>query len=194
MAAYYTFLDNALVRRDYTLNGIDSIFYDGEWSNVQAIQNAANANIYGVQVGLDMMLPKGFGITSQFNYQTGEEELDDGSTAPLRHAAPWFGITHFTWKWNRIMADLYSQYSGEVTYENLAPSERDKDYMYAIDSNGNPYSPSWYTLNFKVMYQFNNNLMADAGIENFTNQRYRPYSSGIVASGINFILSLKLNF
>ncbi|HEY9115042.1 MAG TPA: TonB-dependent receptor, partial [Bacteroidales bacterium] len=107
VAAYYTLLDNALVRRDYTLDGIDSIYYDGEWSNVQAIQNAANAYIYGVQIGLDMMLPKGFGISSQFNFQKGEEELDDGSTAPLRHAAPWFGLTHFTWKWNRIMADLY---------------------------------------------------------------------------------------
>lgn len=194
VAAYYTILNNALVRRDYSLNGTDSIFYDGEWSNIQAIQNAANAYIYGVQIGLDMMLPKGFGISSQFNYQKGEEELDDGSTAPLRHAAPWFGITHFTWKWNRIMADLYSEYSGEVSYENLAPSEKDKAYMYAIDANGNPYSPAWYTLNFKVMYQFNNNLMTDVGIENFTNQRYRPYSSGIVAPGVNFIFSLKVNF
>lgn len=194
VAAYYTLLNNALVRRDYTLNGIDSIYYDGEWSNIQAIQNAASAYIYGIQIGVDMMLPKGFGISSQFNYQKGEEELDDGTTAPLRHAAPWFGITHFTWKWKRMMADLYGQYSGEVTYENLAPSERDKEYLYAIDSNGNPYSPSWYTLNFKVSYLFNNNLMADFGIENFTNQRYRTYSSGIVAPGLNFIVSLKLNF
>jgi hemoglobin/transferrin/lactoferrin receptor protein len=191
---YYTYLNNALVRRDYLLDGNDSIWYDGEWSNVQAIQNAANAYIYGIQVGLDVNLPQGLGISSQFNYQKGEEELEDGSKAPLRHSAPWFGITHFTWKWNRVMADFYSQYSGEVSNADLAPSEQEKPYMYAADAEGNPYSPSWYTLNFKVMYQFSNYLMADFGIENITNQRYRPYSSGIVAPGTNFILSLKVNF
>ena len=36
--AYYTLLTNALVRRDYTLDGQDSIYYDGELSKVQAIQ------------------------------------------------------------------------------------------------------------------------------------------------------------
>ncbi|MFT7154314.1 MAG: hemoglobin/transferrin/lactoferrin receptor protein, partial [Alteromonas macleodii] len=32
------------------------------------------------------------------------------------------------------------------------------------------------------------------GVENISDQRYRPYSSGIVAPGRNFILSLKARF
>ena len=35
-AAYYTYLDNALVRRDFTFNGEREIFYNGVLSNVQA--------------------------------------------------------------------------------------------------------------------------------------------------------------
>jgi hemoglobin/transferrin/lactoferrin receptor protein len=194
LSAFYILLDNAMVRRDYTLHGQDSIEYDDEMSKVQAIQNAAQAYVYGIQADLEANLPVGFGITSHFNYQKGEEELDDNSTAPLRHAAPWYGSTHFTYTRNRLKADLYGVYNGEVSYENLAPSEQDKAYIYAIDSDGNPYSPSWYTLNFKVLYQLTDYLALNAGIENLTDQRYRPYSSGITAAGMNFIASVKATF
>jgi len=42
---------NAMVRRNFQLNGLDSIDYDGTLSQVQAIQNAAVAQVYGLQVG-----------------------------------------------------------------------------------------------------------------------------------------------
>ena len=38
LASYYTFLDNALIRSDFEINGASQIIYDGELSNVQAIQ------------------------------------------------------------------------------------------------------------------------------------------------------------
>lgn len=194
VTGYYTLLQNAMVRRDYSLNGQDSIMYDGEMSRIQAIQNAANAYVYGIQFGLEIKLGSGFGVSSQFNYQKGEEELDDGSTSPLRHAAPWFGITHFTYSLDRLKLDLYGMYNGEVSYKNLPDEERGKDYMYAIDKNGNPYSPSWYTLNIKALYVLNDMISVSAGIENLTDIRYRPYSSGLVAPGRNFILSLQAAF
>src|SRR5690606_33226746 len=40
MATFYTKLENAPVRRDFSLNGETEIMYQGELSNVQAIQNA----------------------------------------------------------------------------------------------------------------------------------------------------------
>jgi hemoglobin/transferrin/lactoferrin receptor protein len=194
VAGYFTFLDEALVRRNFTLNGQDSIVYDGTLSQVQAIQNAANAHVYGIQAGLELKLPAGFTLSSRFNFQKGEEELDDGSTAPLRHAGPWFGATHLIYRRDRLKADFYGVYNGEISYEDLAPEEQSKPHIYATDANGNPYSPSWYTLNLKVQYQLADLLMLIAGIENITDQRYRPYSSGIVAPGRNFIVALKTSF
>ena len=194
MTVYYTWLDDALVRRDFTLNGQDSLLYLGEMSRVQAVQNAASAWVYGLQAGLEVKFPVGFGLSSRFNYQRGEEELDDGSTAPLRHAAPWFGVTRFTYKRDRVRTELYAVYNGRVTYENLAPEERGKTYMYAIDEDGNPWSPGWYTLNFKLLWQTTPYLIISGGIENITDRRYRPYSSGIAAPGRNFIVSLKATF
>ncbi len=193
-AAYYTILENAMVRRDFTLNGNDSIMYDGTMSKVQAIQNAAVANVYGVQAGLEIQLGAGFGFSTDFNYQKGTEELDDGTTSPSRHAAPMFGNSKLFYSANKLNMQFYTFYSAGKTFEELPLEEQSKTEIYAIDENGKPYSPSWYTLNFKANYQFTDNLLVGAGIENITDQRYKPYSSGIVAAGRNFVISIKANF
>ncbi|HRZ41940.1 MAG TPA: TonB-dependent receptor [Bacteroidales bacterium] len=194
ISVYATLLQDALVRRDFTLNGQDSILYDGEMSKVQAIQNAAEARVYGVQAGLEAKLPAGFGFTSDFNYQKGEEELDDGSVSPSRHAAPWFGVTRLTYGSHSLKLEINAQYSGKKTYEELPEEEKAKTEIYALDDDGNPWSPGWYTLNFKALYKLNSQLSVTAGIENITDQRYRPYSSGICAAGRNFMFGLKAGF
>lgn len=194
VTGYYTYLQNALVRRDFTLNGQDSIIYEGQLSQVQAIQNAASAFVYGVQAGVEIKLPIGFSVLSRFNYQKGVEELDDGTTGPMRHAGPWFGSSHLTFTRNKLKLDLYAIYNGAILNDDLAIEEQDKDHLYASDENGMPYSPGWYTLNFKAIYQFDNNFQLSTGLENITNQRYRPYSSGLAAPGISFILSVRAMF
>jgi hemoglobin/transferrin/lactoferrin receptor protein len=194
VTGYYTILENALVRRDYSLNGEDSVIYNGTMSQVQAIQNAAVATVYGIQAGLDIKLRSGFGLSTDFNYQVGREELDDGSVSPSRHAPPWFGITRILYSVNKLNMQFYGVYSGEKKFKDLPQEEQGKTEIYAIDKNGDPWSPGWYTLNFKAMYQFTNNFSVSAGLENITDQRYRTYSSGIVAPGRNFILSIKADF
>jgi hemoglobin/transferrin/lactoferrin receptor protein len=194
LSAYITRLDNAMVRRDFTLNGLDSLMYDGQMSKVQALQNAAKADIWGVEAGVEVMLPAGFTLSSNINYQHGEEELDDGTTSPSRHAPPWYGVSRLTWQAPRINLQLYALYSGERKFADMPEEEKSKPEIYAVDADGNPWSPGWYTLNFKAMYQFADHLTVSAGMENLTDQRYRPYSSGIVAAGRNFVLSLKATF
>ncbi|MBN2612929.1 MAG: TonB-dependent receptor [Bacteroidales bacterium] len=193
-SVFFTYLDNAMVRRDFSLNGSDSLVYNGEMSRVQAIQNAAKAWVWGIQAGVDLKLPAGFGISAKINYQKGREELDNGSEAPLRHAAPLYGNFHLTYSANRFKITFYEVFNGGIPFNELAPSEQRKPHLYALDSNDNPYSPSWHTLNLKAIYQITDNILLSSGIENITNQRYRMYSSGITAPGINFIISLKAAF
>ena len=194
LTGYYTVLDNALVRRDFTLNGQDSILYDGELSQVQAIQNAAVASVYGIQAGLEIKLPSGFGIASEFNYQVGEEELDDGTTSPSRHAPPYFGLTRISYTEEKLNLMLYANYSGEKEFEDLPQEEQGKTEIYAIDENGDPFSPGWLTLNFKAMVQIEKNFFITAGVENITDRRYRPFSSGIVAPGRSLVMAFKVSF
>lgn len=194
ITGFYTYLDNAMVRRDFTLNGQDYIMYDGQLSRVQAIQNAANATIYGIQIGTDIVLPAGFEFSGQFNIQEGEEELDDGTKSPARHTAPWFGTGHLKYRANRLLFDFYGVYNQKIAYKDLPVGEQGKAHMYAEDKDGNPYSPQWLTLNLKASYETGNIFSFSAGVENITDRRYRPYSSGIVSPGRNLIFSVKASF
>ena len=194
LTGFYTILQNALVRRDYLLNGQDSIFYDGILSRVQAIQNAAVAHVYGLQAGLEIKIPGGFGFSTDLNLQKGEEELDDGSNSPSRHAAPFFGVSRISYQANRLQLQFYAMYQGERSFEELPQEEQAKTEIYAKDADGNNYAPSWYTLNLKALYELNDRFRISAGLENLTDQRYRPYSSGISAAGRNFILSASVHF
>jgi len=194
VSLYYTYLDNAMVRRPYTLNGQDSILYGGEMSQVQAIQNAAFAKVYGFQLGIEIKLPAGFMLLGDINYQKGEEELEDGTVSASRHAAPFFGVTRLRYQFKKLTMEINGFYQAERAYQNLAREEQAKDEIYAKDANGNNYAPQWYTLNFKGMLQLSESVGLSAGIENITDQRYRPYSSGISGAGRNFVLALRASF
>ncbi|HLO91900.1 MAG TPA: TonB-dependent receptor [Lentimicrobium sp.] len=194
-SVYYTLIDNALARRSYSYNGVDSIMYDGLLSRVEAIQNITNAYVYGIQAGIELTMLKGLKLQSKLSYQYGREQSADSlKYYPLRHAAPLFGTTHLMAEVNHLQADLYANYNAGVDYDQLPYAEAADGAPYAKDENGLPYIPGWYTLNFKATWFINKNLSVNAGVENITNQLYRPFASGITAPGINFIGSLKVSF
>jgi hemoglobin/transferrin/lactoferrin receptor protein len=193
-ATYYTYLVDALVRRDFDFNGNAQLRYQGELSNVQAIQNAAKAYVYGFEFGLDAFLSDHLSLSSNLTITEGVEEDSDGTDTPARHAAPTFGDFHIIWKNQKLRTSVFLNYNGELAFNELAVSERSKEFIFASDRNGNPYSPSWYTLNFRSQYTLSSKVVATLNLENFTNQRYRSYSSGIVAPGTNLILGVAYNF
>lgn len=194
LSAYYTYLDQAMVRRPFQVGGQDSILFNGELSRVFAIQNAAFARVYGFHLGFEARIPGGFSLLSKYNFQIGQEEMDSGQKSRSRHAAPPNGLTRLSYSREGMTFQLSAQYSSEVSFENLNEEERQKPAIYARDENGNPWSPAWFILNFKAQMKLGERISVSGGIENLTDQRYRPYSSGIVAPGRNFILSLNLKF
>ncbi len=190
ITAFYSYLDNAMVRRDFTLNGQDSIMYDGEMSKVQAVVNAGYANIYGASFLANIQIVKHLGFKTALTYIKG---LDDEGYA-LRHAPPLYGNSALVFEKNRLKVELSASYNAKVNYEDLAPSERDKPHLYATDSVGNPYSPSWWTLNYRMAYSFNDKFMTNFAVENILDKRFMSYASGIAAPGRNFIFSFRYSF
>ncbi len=194
VAAYYTHISNAMVRRDFKFNGQDSIFFRGEKQKVLAIQNAAAAYVYGLHFDTKVYLPMGFELSTQFNWQRGKEELDNGTHSPLRHAAPFFGKAALAYTQNRLQMELYTLFQGKRSHADMPEEEKTKTEMYALDANGKVYAPAWITLNLKAQYKAGTNLWLNVGVENLTDLRYRYYSSGISAPGRNFIASVTYNF
>jgi hemoglobin/transferrin/lactoferrin receptor protein len=187
ISAFYSYLDNAMVRRPYTFNGHDSIIYDGVLSQVVALQNTDYATIYGVQAGVFGDVNSFLQAKANINYTRGQSSDGQG----LRHVAPLFGQVGLIFKHGWFKADLNWIYNGELTADRMAPSEQGKDYLYLTDENGQTYSPSWSTLNLKMSFKLNHYLELLGGIENILDERYRPYSSGIAAAGRNFYITVR---
>ncbi len=190
LTLFYTFLTDAMVRRDFTIDGQDSIMYDGVLSKVEAVVNASSANIYGASFTAFTRFLKSFSLRTNLTYTYGRDDED----TPLRHVAPLFGSTALAYKSKRTEVELYANYNSGKSFNDLAPSEARKPHIYATDENGNPYSPAWWTLNIKSSTKITEFLRINFGIENILNKRYRPYSSGIVSPGRNFIVSLRASF
>jgi len=191
-AGYYSLLKDAMIRKEYTFNGLPKINYMGNPSWVQAVQNVTQIKVYGIQAGLSFFY-KGIGLKSAISYQNGKEQNDSLIYYPLRHAAPMFGSTHLTYQFKKFKCDFYVVHNAKMKYEDLALTERISQ-SYAKDENGLPYCASWYTLNFKVAYYISQYVVLNMGIENISDRLYRPYSSGINAPGKNIIASLKAKF
>ena len=203
-AVYYTHLYNSMIRSPFSMTVdsddpsgssiINQIIYDGELSDIYAIQNTSKSWLYGFETGLKINLSDNFDFKTQYNYLNGEQRDMEGATnLPVRHVSPHFGNIHFIYSKNKTKVDLFFNYNSKLSFSQLSNSERDKPYLYAIDENGNPYSPSWHTFNLRTLYELNKNFQFTASIENISNKLYRPYSSGISAPGINFIFSVNYN-
>jgi len=191
-AAYYTLLKNALARRPFSYKGQDSIVYEGQLSQVLAIQNITSAYVYGLQTGIEVSFGKGVSLKSSISYQKGEEQSEDSLVYyPKPHVAPLFGNTHLIYERKKLKLDLYAVYNGKMDHEDLPLVDRIDHSPYAKDGKGLPYSPAWYTLNFKISWFISQHFVLSGGVENITDQLYRPYSSGISAPGRNFIISLR---
>lgn len=190
ISAFYTKLKDAMVRRDFILNGKDSILYDGTLSKVEALVNADAADIYGGTVAFEYLFTNTLRTRNDITLTDGE----DSDGFPVRHAPPLFGSSHLIYENQKLYADLYANYNGKLDFEDLALSEQEKPYMYATDKNGNPFSPAWWTLNLKINYKLLPQVVLGGGVENMLDKRYRTYSSGIVSPGMNFIFSVSARF
>jgi hemoglobin/transferrin/lactoferrin receptor protein len=192
---YYTYLQNALARSSFQINGQDSMLYDDVMSKILAIQNTSNAIVYGVQAGIEVNIYKGLSLKSVISLQEGKEySVDSLKYFPKPHVAPIFGRTTLSFKHRKFRSDFFVAYNGKMDMKDFPLTDLQDNAIFAKDENGNPFTPAWYTLNFKIAYYPNKNMSVAAGIENITDQLYRSFASGISASGRNFTLTLRANF
>lgn len=184
---FFTYLIDALTTAESTLNGQDSLLYDGEISKVQTLVNQDFARVYGFQVSMLYEVNSIFTLKSSYtvlqsNASTGE---------PIRHITPNFGGSSLmcTFKKGQLVAS--ATYNQEFANSRFTINEREDEHLYAKNINGLPYSPAWAIFNLRYVYPVTSKIKVNAAIENILDKRYRPYSSGITAPGRNFIFSIQ---
>lgn len=183
VVGFFTNLKNAMVRRNFPINGNDSLIYEGERVKTVALVNTGKGTLYGAYAGLSISLVDNLVLSGNLTYTYGRDVIDN---VPLRHAAPIFGNVSLKWNASRFGIELYSMFQGSIAFEDLAPSEQDKPYLYSSDG-----ALGWTTLNLRSSINLNSYLTLNAGVENIMDSYYRTYSSGIGAPGRNFIVSIR---
>lgn len=185
---FYSILKDVMVLGDFTINNQDSILYDGQLSKIQAVQNKEEAKIFGLHANLLADITQNLQLKGAITWMDGKTNDED----PVRHVSPTFASGHVIYSRKSVKVDGYVVYNHCINHEKLAPVEKAKPHLYALNGEGLPYSPAWYTLNLRGEYRLKEFLAVNAAVENITNKRYKPYSSGVTAAGRNFILGLKV--
>ena len=146
-----------------------------------------------MQAAVETRFAKWFYANARVNWQRGREELDNGDESPSRHAAPLFGRAAVGYKCDRLTVEAFTAFQAECSADDMPEEEKEKTEFYALDNDGNAYSPAWLTLNVRASYRFAGGLSLNATFENLTDRRYRPYSCGISAPGRNMTVSVTYN-
>jgi len=162
---YGTYLFNALVQRDFSLNGEDSIFFDGDLTRIQAIVNTDNAIVYGINAFARINLTKNLTFNTTYNYTKG---TDLSNEIPLEHIAPQFGKIDFVYSTEKLNTSLYSFYN----FRKRRIDYQDGGDNIDLTPRGEG-TPPWWTLNYRISYNFTNFLTAQFSVENIFDAHYR---------------------
>jgi len=184
---FYTHLLDALTTASSTLNGQDSIMYDGQLSEVQTLVNQEFATVYGAQLSLLFEINPLLSLKS--SYTLLQSNASNGE--PIRHITPNFGGTSLTYLLKKGQLIAYANYNQAFSNSQFTINELEDSHLYAKDANGLAYTPAWAIFNIRFIYPITAKIKANIALENILDKRYRPYSSGITAPGRNFMFSIQ---
>ena len=191
-SVYFNYLSNVIVRTGHTINGSDTLLYDGEYYHIITNSNASLGTIQGFSLSTHSDIPGNFRFMGTFNYLKGRDITND---VPLGHIPPVFGkvsISYFTSTFrpdgsSKFTCELYIHYSGKKYWSEMSPYGEDNQEE-AIPGEG---YPAWYTVNLRSHYQINERFEIQLAIENLFDRFYKTFASGIGAPGRNLILTFR---
>lgn len=186
LTGFGSVFDNALQVRGFSVNGQDSILYDGILSRVQALQNVKQAMMGGFNFRVNWDITDRFELRHTVSL-TRAREVETG--VPLDHIPPLFGRTEIRYQQKRLLLQLFAQYNGWKRLDDYSPSGEDNLKFATVDG-----TPAWYTLNLKGSFAITEKFQIQGGIENLLDRHYRVFASGISAPGRNFMLTLRSSF
>lgn len=210
LTGFYTFFRNAILKAPFTLNGRDSIMFNGVLSQVLASQNVNKAKLYGFSFGLTANIYKGLGFSTTLSYTNGNFKTDaskkskvfekqpDGryalvsknvSSKPLDHISPLLGKTSITYQHKIFNTEFFLLYNG-WKYLDQYNADGEDNAQYATADG----MPSWITFNWKASVQVLKHLQVQLGVENITDRNYRAFASGFSAAGRNILVGVRANW
>ena len=182
---FITNLRDAIERSNSTINGEDSIMYDGEMMQVQMNQNIESARISGINIGISFNSLNTFRTDVILNHIKGENNNNE----PLAHIPPTNLKINISKKINANELNLTYLYND---WKNA--NEYDYNGVDNLDEATADGNPSWQIFNLNYTNTINKNIIASFSLNNILDAHYKTFGSGISGSGRNFVVSLTSKF
>jgi hemoglobin/transferrin/lactoferrin receptor protein len=185
---YQSWLRDAMEQRAFTLNGRDSIEFNGVFSQVNALQNVGRGSIQGISLSVRGEITPTLVMQASATYTYGRDVTND---VPLEHVVPAFGMAQLRWKpAQEFMISAQLQWSAAWLTSDISPAD-----MPLVNINFPPGGlPAWTIGNVRASYDISNWLTLQASVENIFDLQYRSAGSGISAPGRNIMLALRCRF
>ena len=182
--AYYTILNNAIVRKEFTLPDGSGIYIDGQDTlKVVANQNVEKEEVYGFSFGIKAK-NKNLSISSNLVYTKGNIIDTDNKKTPAPHIPPFFGNVKLSYLQDKFSIGFVSLFNGEKPIE-LYGGSVDNPENATVDG-----TYAWTVYNFYFEYKWEKYLNIHFAVENIFDTHYRTFSSGVSGPGRNFIIGL----
>lgn len=183
---YGAYLDNAIVRADYSLNGNDSILFDGLLCKIRTNINSESAFVYGATGELKIHFNKFLAFSSSLNYTLGGIQ---NSSESFGHIPPLFGRSKLVFERKKWDLEFFSEYNGWKNIADYSSGSVDNLAEATIDG-----TPPWYTLNLRMGIELHQFAQIQIGAYNLMDVHYKSFSSGISAPGRSFMISIRSVF
>jgi hemoglobin/transferrin/lactoferrin receptor protein len=186
---FYTSFRDALIADKFTLNGQDSVNYNGGTSAVVALQNKASAYVLGFTSSLTARLMPDVTLFATLTHTYGRYKDAEDNEVPLDHIPPTYGKVSLRYAPASYYLEAFTIFNSWKKAKDYNPFGED-NAQYATEFG----MPAWATINVRAGYFFRSHLSLEAGVENLLDTHYRTFASGISSPGRNLVLTLRGRF
>ncbi|MEM6398037.1 MAG: TonB-dependent receptor [Bacteroidota bacterium] len=203
--AYYTFLQNAIIRTDFVLpDGSDFFINRGDTLHVQANVNAERARVFGVDLGIQYQFNANWLFAAEGHWLRGRrrQQAPDGNFLwlPQDHIPPAYGRASLQYQKGGWLASLQTRFQLSKSREEYAVSEitlGPDGYIFGRTGTSDnleltPFDPQsgqftgvygWWTLGLNLQKDLGQHWTIRLAIDNIFDQHYRTFGSGISGAG-----------
>jgi hemoglobin/transferrin/lactoferrin receptor protein len=168
-----------------TIDGRDSIEFNGVMSQVTSLQNIGTGDLQGVALVLHGEIDR-FAIDATASVTTGK----DNNGAVLVHITPAFGVVRLSWRpITSLTMSADARWSAAWLEEDIPLTEVRRGVHYPAGG-----LPAWTVAGLRASYDLSPMVTLQAAIENLFDLQYRPAGSGISAPGRNFVGTLRMRW
>jgi hemoglobin/transferrin/lactoferrin receptor protein len=193
---------NLLLDQPGSLNGADSLMYDGRLTPVYQLKNVAVGHISGLYLNAKVRLVRELWFSGSVTQTKGVYQLNDAAAEqPLDHIPPVYGQASLRWNGDGWFVEGQCLFNGRKRAEDYSSSgedNQDKQPIGLADVNGDGkadgFNPAWQCWNIRGGYQHRSGLSVSMAMENLLDLHYRYFASGVSAAGRSMNVSLMYSF